>query len=73
MGQISDKDFTAEPADFIVEDGIVIVTWPNHPASLRIPLAVFRINLQRANRAVDEWVEAHPGSVLPFKARKRRS
>lgn len=48
-------EFSGDPAEFEVVDGIMHCKWPGKRPDLCIPLRVFRVNLDRANRAVADY------------------
>ena len=64
-------EFTGEPAEFEVVDGVMRCSWQGRRPDLCIPIEIFRLNLKRANRAMDEWMERKDGKVVPFPCGRR--
>jgi hypothetical protein len=63
------EEFSGEPADFEIADGIVYCKWNGKRPDLCIPLRVFRANLERASRVV---AEHDHGNVYRFPRQSRR-
>lgn len=63
-------EFSGEPAEFEVVDGIMHCRWPGKRPDLCIPLRIFRINLERANRAVAEHDVRH-AEVIPIRRKTK--
>lgn len=56
-------EFSGDPAEFEVVDGIMHCKWQGKRPDLCIPLRVFRVNLARASEAVAEYDR---GNVYSF-------
>lgn len=65
------EEFSGDPAEFEVIDGIMHCKWPGKRPDLCIPLRVFRINLATANKALAEH-DAKCAEVVPLRRGRRR-
>ena len=61
-------EFVETPCTIKINGSFVILTWPEEKRSY--PLHVFRIVVDRAVRALQEY-DAAIGQVVPFKGRKK--